>query len=180
MKDCPSAVPTGPSRQRLCFVCNQPRHLRRDCPESKDETTQGHTRRCFLCNETGHLKRDCPQTPHRPPPLECIDEANESSTDHPATLHVTALVQEITDHTLKTPNDDASSSELLQKVEDYLEAQCVNQFQTPVSAPVKALDKRSEAETGGNKRKDVTPPGPYREKPNKLEKADTERKNGVT
>ena len=36
-----------------CFECNEPGHMKRDCPSVKK-------RRCYECNQPGHFQRDCP------------------------------------------------------------------------------------------------------------------------
>lgn len=41
-----------PARLLVCFRCNQPGHVQRNCPKSK---------RCYTCGRVGHFARDCRQ-----------------------------------------------------------------------------------------------------------------------
>ncbi|KNB46557.1 hypothetical protein JH06_0089 [Blastocystis sp. subtype 4] len=72
-------VPSEPveekTTERLCYICQKPGHLARNCPE-KDNAPQEdgkkehfvprrrgfrRPRRCFNCGETGHVSKDCPK-----------------------------------------------------------------------------------------------------------------------
>ncbi|KAF4659739.1 universal minicircle sequence binding protein [Perkinsus chesapeaki] len=55
-RDCPQASSTRPSGRRPmnCYNCGKPDHLARDCPN--EQTNQ---RPCFKCGQVGHFARDC-------------------------------------------------------------------------------------------------------------------------
>ena len=44
----------------LCFCCNQPGHLKRNCPELPY---------CSKCRSRGHTPVNCPNCPHRDRPM---------------------------------------------------------------------------------------------------------------
>lgn len=55
-----AALTTRPQRPRMvrCFECNQVGHLRRNCPNNRQ---QWDRRRCFICDRPGHVARECRQ-----------------------------------------------------------------------------------------------------------------------
>ncbi|KAF9979982.1 hypothetical protein BGZ65_005727 [Modicella reniformis] len=42
-----------------CFLCNQPGHWARECPEAREKGMDVKSGKCFKCGEPGHLARYC-------------------------------------------------------------------------------------------------------------------------
>ncbi|KAG0055627.1 hypothetical protein BGZ83_007927 [Gryganskiella cystojenkinii] len=53
-----------------CFLCNQPGHWARECPEASEKGMDVKSGKCFKCGEPGHLARFCrgPDTRRYGPP----------------------------------------------------------------------------------------------------------------
>eukprot|EP00117_Sycon_ciliatum_P011312 scpid18689/ scgid1770/ Gag-Pol polyprotein; Matrix protein p10; p20; Capsid protein p25; Nucleocapsid protein p14; Protease p15; Reverse transcriptase/ribonuclease H p90; Integrase p46 len=51
-----SASGQAPKAKTLCYLCNEPGHIRRNCPK---RTASRGTMQCVFCDRTGHVKKDC-------------------------------------------------------------------------------------------------------------------------
>ncbi len=141
--------------QQLCFACKQPGHFRNACPRNQDRETRPESDGSETDRNEDSNTTATP-TGNTDRPLDRVEEVSP-----PSVQETSALVQEIIDHTLRNPEAEASSPEMLQKVTNFL---------ATWQKPELQLETPTKPDAKDNKRKDATPP--EREKPEKKEKTD--------
>ena len=152
--------PAKPSRDKKCYICSDPSHLKKDCPNLNNRMTK----RCQTCKSDSHLAKDCKQdvfcsfcgiTGHRRPDCSAAVELLHGSSplSHIPTIDYEEYLRECREVSKDIDNSVCGSDGLREKWSDIVDSHASpdkvaeSRSQEPLMATSTAEDK-SAAKSG--------------------------------